>query len=62
MSRTYDAKQHVLAAYPEDRESGVDLFMDFLNVGHDDFVYEEGMSAEEYIYGDVKRPKTDCVD
>lgn len=51
MSRQYDAKQSALKAYPEDRESGVDLFFDILNVSAADFQYEEGVSAEEYIYG-----------
>ena len=56
MSRQFDAKQHVLKVYPDDREAGVDLFLDFLNVGLDDFAYEEGMSAEEYIYGPLPAP------
>lgn len=53
MSRQYEAKQHVLKAYPDDRESGIDMFLDYLNVSQNDFVYEEGVSVEEYIYGDI---------
>lgn len=53
MSRQYDAKQQALKAYPDDRDSGIELFLDFLGVSRDDFVYEEGMSVEEYIYGDI---------
>ena len=49
MSRQYDAKHHVLKAYPDDREAGVNLFLEYLNVSADDFAYEEGMSPEEYI-------------
>ena len=51
MSRQYDAKHEVLKAYPTDTESGVDLFLTILDVSEDDFQYEEGMSAAEYIYG-----------
>lgn len=55
MSRQYDAKHAVLAAYPTDRQLGIDLFLEYLNISEDDFRYEEGMSPEEYIYGDVGR-------
>lgn len=51
MSRQYDARQVALKAYPDDIESGVDLFLGYLNVSEDDFQYEEGMSSAEYIYG-----------
>ncbi|MEZ2132525.1 MULTISPECIES: hypothetical protein [unclassified Sinorhizobium] len=51
MSRQYDAKQAVLKAYPDDIQPGVDLFLEYLDVSEDDFRYEEGMSAAEYIYG-----------
>jgi hypothetical protein len=51
MSRQYDAKHAVLKAYPDDRQSGIDLFLEYLSISEDDFRYEEGMSAEEYIYG-----------
>ncbi len=54
MSRQYDAKQEVLAAYPDDREAGVDLFQTILDVPEEDFRYSEGMSFEEYIYGAEK--------
>lgn len=53
MSRQYTAKQAVLKAYPDDKESGVDLFYEIMDCGQSDFEYEEGMTAEEYIYGDV---------
>jgi len=51
MSRQYDAKQEVLKAYPEDRESGVYLFQEIMDCSEDDFRYSEGKSFEEYIYG-----------
>lgn len=51
MSRQYDAKQSVLKAYPTDMESGVELFLEILNVSEADFAYEEGESSREYIYG-----------
>ncbi len=49
MSRQYDAKQHALQC--RTKSDGVELFLDFLNISEDDFEAEEGMSAEEYIYG-----------
>lgn len=52
MSRMYDAKQHALKAYPNDREAGVELFMDYIDISYEDFVYEENQSPEKYIYGD----------
>lgn len=57
MSRQYDAKQEALKAYPIDRDAGVELFYTILDCGISDFEYEEGMTAEEYIYG--KQPKID---
>lgn len=51
MSRKFDAKHEALAAYPDKRIRGVELFLMMLNVSADDFAYEEGMSPEEYIYG-----------
>lgn len=51
MSRQYDAKQTVLKIFPDDHENGVDLFFDIMDCGVSDFEYEEGMTAEEYIYG-----------
>lgn len=59
MSRQYDAKQHVLKIYPDDKYAGVNLFLDYLDVGLDDFEYEEGMPAEEYIYGKHVPPASD---
>lgn len=56
MSRQYDAKQSVLKAYPDDIESGVELFFEILDVSESDFEYEEGMSAAEYIYGRAALP------
>lgn len=51
MTRQYDARQEVLKAHPTDREAGVELFLFSLNVSEKDFIYEEGMTPEEYIYG-----------
>jgi hypothetical protein len=51
MSRQFDAKQEALKAYPNDKEAGVNLFMAYLDMSENDFVYEEGMTPEEYIYG-----------
>jgi hypothetical protein len=54
MSRQYDAKQSVLKAYPDDVQSGIDLFYEIMDCDQSDFEYEEGMTAEEYVYG--KKP------
>jgi len=51
MSRTFDAKHAALKAYPNDREAGVQLLLEYLDSNEKDFVYEEGMTPEEYIYG-----------
>ncbi|NTA27450.1 hypothetical protein [Allorhizobium ampelinum] len=51
MSRQFDAKQEALKAYPNDMDSGVDMFLGYINMSEDDFSYEEGCSAKEYIYG-----------
>lgn len=56
MSRQFDAKHEALKAYPDDVESGVDLFLTILNVSEDDFRYEEGESPAEYIYGPHMHP------
>ena len=55
MSRAFDAKQHVLAAYPKYDESATELFLDYLECSKTDFEYEFSVSPEEYIYGnDIK--------
>lgn len=51
MSRQFDAKHAVLKAYPTDREAGVQLFLEYLDASEKDFIYEEGMTPAEYIYG-----------
>lgn len=51
MSRQFDAKHAALKAYPTDREACIQLFVEYLDVSEKDFVYEEGMTPEEYIYG-----------
>ena len=51
MSRQYDARKDVLKAHPTDREAGTELFLHYLQVSEKDFIYEEGMTPEEYIYG-----------
>ncbi|NEV75620.1 hypothetical protein DYI24_00820 [Rhodopseudomonas sp. BR0C11] len=52
MSKQFDAKQSALAAYPRDREAGVALFLEILgDVSEKDFIYEEGCTPEEYVYG-----------
>jgi hypothetical protein len=51
MSRTFDAKQAALHAYPDDREAGVRLFLEYLDSNEKDFIYEEGMTPEKYVYG-----------
>lgn len=58
VSRQYDAKQSVLAAYPENTEAGVYLFLEILNIDESDFVYEEGITIAEYIYGPRPAPPT----
>lgn len=57
MSRQYDAKQSALKAYPDNRQEGIDLFLEMLTVfgiSESDFEYGEGMTVEEYIYGSNK--------
>ncbi len=56
MSRLFDAKHAVLKAYPNDREAGVQLFLEYLDANEKDFIYEECCTPEEYIYG--KSPAT----
>jgi len=51
MSRPYDAKQAALKAHPSNRKDAISLFLEYLNVSHEDFFYSEGMTAEEYIFG-----------
>ena len=51
MSRQFDAKQVALKAYPNDRKAGVRLLLDYLEASENDFIYEEGMTPDEYIYG-----------
>lgn len=50
MSRLYDAKQAALKAYPDDKESGIDLFIEFVGCDLSDIEYEIGMPVEQYIY------------
>jgi hypothetical protein len=50
MSRAFDAKQTAVLAYPDDKESGIELFLSYLGISEDDFVFEFGQTAEEYIY------------
>jgi len=50
MSRAYDARQHAIVAYPEDREAAVSLFLNFLDISEEDFSYEFNQTAEEYIF------------
>lgn len=54
MSRAYDAKQHALKAYPDDREKAIDLFLDYCDISESDFEYEFNQSPEEYIFGNKK--------
>ncbi len=56
MSRQYDAKQAALKAYPNDRDAGVQLFLEYIDGCEKDFIYEEGMPPEEYIYGKPDHP------
>lgn len=51
MSRQFDAKQEALKAYPNDIQSGVELFLNYLAISAEDFQYEEGIAPAEYIYG-----------
>ena len=51
MSRAFDAKQEALQAYPDCKESAVDLFLGYLDCSEDDFEYEFNQSAEQYIFG-----------
>jgi hypothetical protein len=55
MSKQFDAKQAALKAYPEDREAAIDLFVGFIDMDIDEIEYENGMTCEEYIFGDEKK-------
>jgi hypothetical protein len=57
MSKQFDAKQAALKAYPEDREAAIDLFVGFIDMDIDEIEYENGMTCEEYIFGDEKKSK-----
>jgi hypothetical protein len=59
MSRQFDAKHAALAAYPNDREAGVQMFVGYLgDVSESDFIYEEGMTPGEYVYG---KPRSEAA-
>lgn len=51
MSKQYEAKQEALAAYPNDKEKAVSLFIGYIGSDLCDIEYELGMSCEEYIFG-----------
>jgi hypothetical protein len=51
MSRAFDARENAKQAYPDDKESGVELFLQYLNISEEDFIYEFSQSPIEYIYG-----------
>ena len=57
MSRAYDAKQAALSAFSENRQAAIDLFIGYLGCDVYDFEYEEGMTVEEYIFGDADNSK-----
>ena len=50
MSRVYDAKQAALAAYPNDREAAIELFLSFLDTTREDIEYEQNQTIEEYLF------------
>ena len=52
MSRAFDAKQSALAAYSDDKEAAVDLFLGYLDCSESDFEYEFNQTAEQYIFGE----------
>ena len=54
MSRAYDAKQEALQAYPDCKESAVDLFLGYLDISESDFEYEFNQTAKDYIFKDAK--------
>lgn len=51
MSRAFDAKENATQAYPDDQESGIELFLQYLDISEEDFVCEFSQSPKEYIYG-----------
>ena len=55
MSKQFDAKQAALKAYPEDREAAVDFFIGYIGIYIDEIEYENGMTCEEFIFGDEKK-------
>lgn len=52
MSRAFEAKQAALKAYPDDKESAVDLFLNYIDISQSDFEYEFNQTPEDYIFGD----------
>ena len=52
MSRLFDAKQQALSAYPDDRESAVEMFIGYIDADVCDIEYEVGTTIEKYIFGD----------
>jgi hypothetical protein len=57
MSIAFEAKQHALAAYPDDREAATQLFLDYCGIDEDEFQYEFSRSSEQYIFGENKEQK-----
>ena len=51
VSRQYDAKDQVLKAYPKPCDEARMLFLTILDSNDKDFLYEEGQTALEYLYG-----------
>ena len=51
MSRAYDAKRAALKAYPDDPSEAIALMLGYLDTGTKDFIYEQGMTPSEYLFG-----------
>ncbi len=52
MSKAFEAKKHVLKAYPIKSNAAISLFLDYIEMSESDFEYEFNESAETYIYKD----------
>jgi hypothetical protein len=54
MSIAYDAKHQALKAYPNKCDDGIELFLTIYGSSRSDMEYNEGQTADEYVYGEVQ--------
>jgi hypothetical protein len=53
MSKQYDVKRRILKLIenPEDKELAAELLLEAIDSDEEDFEYENGETAEEYLFG-----------